>query len=181
MNIVRYRARWAFAASMVTVAALLLGGCNVNDTLLEPQQPGVIGPESVDNAIGAEALRIGALQQLSAVTGGATTMWSSGGTLADEWKSSDTFFQTDETDRRTIPTNNSQVSNQYRDAQIARGHAKTAIEALKKHSPERAAYIAQRNLPWASSDPIFTNHSSTGLRSAFTKRAVPTYLPPLPT
>ena len=179
MNIVRYRARWAIAASMVTVAPLLLGSCNVNDTLLEPQQPGVIGPESVDNAIGAEALRIGALQQLSAVTGGGTTMWSSGGTLADEWKSSDTFFQTDETDRRTIPTNNSQVSGQYQNAQVARGHAKTAIEALKKHSPERAAHIAQMYFALGFIELNLNEHFCNGIPFGITENGVPKYVEPI--
>ena len=178
MRLERYRARWA-AATMVAATSLLLGSCNVNDTLLEPQQPGVIGPGSVDNAIGAEALRIGAMQQLSAVTGGGTTMWSSGGTLADEWKSSDTFFQTDETDRRTIPTNNSQVSGQYQNAQVARGHAKTAIEALRKHSPERVAQIAQMYFALGFIELNLNEHFCNGIPFGFTENGVPNYVEPI--
>ena len=102
MMSITYRTRSAIAASVLVLAS----ACNINDELLSPQQPGVIGAEDVQSATGAEALRVGALQQLSAVTGGSTSMWASAGTLADEWKSGDTLFQTDETDRRTIPTNN---------------------------------------------------------------------------
>ena len=130
---ITYRTRSAIAASVL----VLVSACSVNDELLSPQQPGVIGAEDVQSATGAEALRIGALQQLSSVTGGATSMCASAGTLADEWKSGDTFFQTDETDRRTIPMNNSQVSGQYSNAQVARGHAMTAIASLKQFSPAK--------------------------------------------
>ena len=79
--------------------------------LLSPQQPGVIGAEDVQSPTGAEALAdrcaaaaVGRDGRCDVDVGG------SAGTLADEWMSGDTFFQTDETDRRTIPTNNSQVS-----------------------------------------------------------------------
>jgi len=183
MMIIRYRARWGVTASIIA-ASWLLGSCNVSDTLLEPQQPGVIGPESLDNATGAEALRIGALQQLSAATGGqpatgGTTMWSSGGTLADEWKSSDTFFQTDETDRRTIPTNNSQVSTHYQNAQVARGHAKNAIEALREHSPERAAYIAQMYFALGFLELNLNEHFCNGIPFGFTEKGVPNYVEPI--
>ena len=64
-------------------------------------------------------------------------MWASAGTLADEWKSGDTFFQTDETDRRTIPTNNSQVSGQYSNAQVARGRTMTAIGVAQAVQPRK--------------------------------------------
>lgn len=179
MMINRYCARWAVAASLVAAAPLFLGSCDVQQTLLEPQQPGVIGPEFVDNATGAEALRIGALQQLSSVTGGGTTFWSSGGTLADEWKSADTFFQTDETDRRTIPTNNSQVSGQYSNAQVARGHAKIAIEALRKNSPERVAYIAQMYFALGFIELNLNEHFCNGIPFGYTVNGIPTYLAPI--
>ena len=179
MMINRYCARWAVAVSMAAAAPLLLSSCNANELLLEPQQPGVIGPENTGNPTGAEALRIGALQQLSAVTGGGTTFWSSGGTLADEWKSADTFFQTDETDRRTIPTNNSQVSGQYSNAQVARGHAVVAIQALRQHSPERTAYIAQLYFALGFIEMNMNEHFCNGIPFGYTKDGVPVYVAPI--
>ena len=178
MTRMTYRARWAMAATTIAVASLL-GACNVNEELLEPQQPGVVGPDDVAGATGAEALRIGALQQLSAVTGGGTTMWSSAGTLADEWKSGDTFFQTDETDRRTIPTNNSQVSGQYSNAQVARGHARTAILALKAASPDKPANIAQMYFALAFIELNLSEIFCNGVPYGFTEAGVPNYTQPL--
>ena len=179
MTIMRYRARRAIAAVAAATVALVAGACNVNEELLEPQQPGVIGPEDVGNATGAEALRIGALQQLSFVTGGGTTIWSSAGTLADEWKSGDTFFQTDETDRRTIPTNNSQVSGQYSNAQVARGHARTALLALKKYSPDKPANIAQMYFALAFIELNLNEMFCNGIPFGFTEAGIPSYTQPL--
>ena len=153
--------------------------CNVNDELLSPQQPGVIGSVDVQSATGAEALRVGALQQLSAVTGGGTSMWASAGTLADEWKSGDTFFQTDETDRRTIPTNNSQVSGQYSNAQVARGHAMTAIAALKKYSPEKTANIGQMYFALGFIEMNISEFFCNGTPFGYTDNGTPVYTKPL--
>lgn len=172
---INYRARAAFTAS----ALVVVSACNINDELLSPQQPGVIGAVDVQTATGAEALRVGALQQLSAVTGGATSMWASAGTLADEWKSGDTFFQTDETDRRTIPTNNSQVSGQYSNAQVARGHAMTAIAALKQYSPEKTANIAQMYFALGFIEMNISEFFCNGIPFGYTDNGQPVYTKPL--
>jgi hypothetical protein len=124
-------------------------------------------------------LRIGALQQLSSVTGGATSMWASAGTLADERKSGDTFFQTDETDRRTIPTNNSQVSGQYSNAQVARGHAMTAIASLKQFSPEKVANIAQMYFALGFIEMNISEFFCNGTPFGYTDKGQPVYTVPL--
>ena len=38
------------------------------------------------------------------------TVWTQGGLLVDEWKSSNTFFQHNETDERKVQDNNSVVA-----------------------------------------------------------------------
>src|SRR5206468_7199450 len=49
------------ASGMMAAAMLFASSCDhVKDQLLDPQQPGVIGPGSVGSAIGAEALVVGA-------------------------------------------------------------------------------------------------------------------------
>jgi hypothetical protein len=173
---INYRALPAVVLAGALIAAT---ACNVNDELLSPQQPGVIGSGDVQSATGAEALRVGALQQLSSVTGGGTSMWASAGTLADEWKSGDTFFQTDETDRRTIPTNNSQVSGQYSNAQVARGHAMTAIAALKTYSPEKTSNIAQMYFALGFIEMNISEFFCNGTPFGSTQNGTPVYTKPL--
>ena len=106
-------------------------------------------------------------------------MWASAGTLADEWKSGDTFFQTDETDRRTIPTNNSQVSGQYSNAQVARGHAMTAIAALKQYSPEKTANIAQMYFALGFIEMNISEFFCNGTPFGYTDNGTPVYTKPL--
>src|SRR6476619_8448340 len=80
----------------------LVNGCDLKQSLLSPQQPGVIGPTSVTSPTGAEALRVGAL--------GAFKGWFAGGGVnfanlpmmsdlaTDVWASGDTQSQHNETD-----------------------------------------------------------------------------------
>ena len=84
MTQMTHRARRVKTPSLLLAAWLVVAACSLKDQLLEPQQPGTIGPESVSDPIGADALVVGALQSFQSNTGGGTTMWSAGGTLADE-------------------------------------------------------------------------------------------------
>ena len=99
--------------------------------------------------------------------------------MTDEWKSGDTFFQTDETDRRTIPTNNSQVSGQYSNAQVARGHAITAIAALKQYSPEKTANIGQMYLALGFIEMNISEFFCNGTPFGYTDNGTPVYTKPL--
>ena len=108
----RCRTRSILAAGAVASALLLLGGCDVKQELLSPQNPTVIDPSAVGNPGAATALRIGALGAMRSNTGGnggSETAWLMGGLLADEWKSADTFLQRNETDQRKMQTNNSSI------------------------------------------------------------------------
>ena len=120
MNRFITRARRA-GVPVLAPPGLALGGCgDFEDSLLEPQQPGVILPEDIESAgaTGADALRIGALGRLKA--------WTAGGgdgnqenivlmadLLTDTWKSSDTFTQRNDTDRRAVKTNDGVVGSAY--------------------------------------------------------------------
>src|SRR5215471_11369312 len=141
MTHMTYRARQAAFPSVIIVTLLCAVSCShLKDQLLDPQQPGVIGPSSVGSAIGADALVVGALQSLTSATGGSTNMWSAGGTLTDEWMSGDTFFQTDDKDRRAVPAGSSSTSPW---PQQTRGYAIDALNALKQYEPAATAKIAQ--------------------------------------
>src|SRR5690349_9304862 len=97
-------ARWR----MVGAAALLpvLTGCDLKQSLLSPQQPGVIGPTSVTTPTGAEALRIGALGSFKGWVAGGGANFANlpmmSDLLTDVWISGDTQSQHNETDQRTV-------------------------------------------------------------------------------
>src|ERR1041384_8230215 len=126
-------ARWG----AVLLLPLVAGGCDLKQSLLSPQQPGVIGPTSVTTPTGAEALRVGAL--------GAFKAWVAGGgvnfanlpmmsdLVTDVWASGDTQSQHNETDQRTVQTANGVVASAYSAIQQARGFALTAIQALQQY------------------------------------------------
>ncbi len=139
-------ARWA----TIGAAALLpfAGGCDLKQSLLSPQQPGVIGPTSVTTPTGAEALRVGALGSFKAWFAGGGVNFANlpmmSDLVTDVWASGDTQSQHNETDQRTIQTSNGVVSSAYTSAQQARGFAMTAIAALKQYvTPAPTAEIGE--------------------------------------
>jgi hypothetical protein len=150
MNSMTLRSKWV-TTSALSVALLGAGACNVRETLLSPQQPGTILPGDIAGAgaAGAEALRVGALgrfQQLSPGGGGGnqTTATLLADLLADVWKSGDTFTQHNETDQRSVSTNNSVLSTAYSDLTRSRGFYRDAIRALLAASPERKGAVAEQ-------------------------------------
>jgi starch-binding outer membrane protein, SusD/RagB family len=138
-NPMRPTRRAGLTAAAIALAPLAIAACSdLKDRLLEPQQPGVINPEDVANAgaTGADALRIGALGRLKTWTGGGgdanqENIWMMADLLTDVWKSSDTFVQRNDTDRRNVTTNNGTVSSAYSTATRSRGYYRAAIDALK--------------------------------------------------
>src|SRR4051812_9990934 len=94
------RTRW-IASGLALAAAPIFGACDFKQELLAPQNPGVIDPSSTNSPAAAAGLRVGALGQLKSRTAGGESVWLYGGLLSDEWKSSDTFSQRNETDQRS--------------------------------------------------------------------------------
>jgi hypothetical protein len=128
----------AFAgAALVAVSA-----CDLTDSLLEVKDPDLINPDDVQNAEGALALANGALEFFRDLTGGDESTWLFGGLLADEWSTSSTFVQNDETDQRKIQTNNSTITNQFRDLGRVRLAADLAIRGLRAYRPTPPRTIA---------------------------------------
>jgi starch-binding outer membrane protein, SusD/RagB family len=136
--------RSAIGASL---ALALSAGCGgVQDSLLEPQQPGVIKPEDAGSPVGADALRKGALGRMRSATEGGDGLWLYTGLLADEWKTGDTFIQRVETDQRLIQSNNGNVNAVYVAQHRLRGAARDAINALTQYmlpGPVTDTYLAQ--------------------------------------
>jgi hypothetical protein len=135
------------------IAALTLpafgAACNVTDTLLEATDPDVIGPGNSDSPEGALALYNGALGRLKTISSSTATegsTWLFGGLLADEWSTSSTFVQNDETDERSIQTNNSTVTTMFRQLARARTSSDEAIRGLRKWRETETTRIAEMYL-----------------------------------
>ena len=106
----------------VAGAALLgvpLAGCTEIDRALAVEDPDIIIPSNINSAEAAAALRIGTLARFSQATSGGESYWLFGGLLADEWRSSDTFVQRNETDQRNVTLNNANLEGVFRSAQRA--------------------------------------------------------------
>ena len=136
------RARWILSGAALSVAPVF-SGCDIKEELLAPQNPGIIDPSSVNSPAAAAGLRVAAIGQLKGRTAGGESVWLYGGLLADEWKSSDTFSQRNETDQRSIQTNNGNTQGAYNSLQQARGYTRTAIEKSMQYSPDAKADIGE--------------------------------------
>jgi hypothetical protein len=131
------------ATGAAALAALVVVACfDPKKELLEPQNPAVIGPEQVSSPTAADALRKGVVGRLRSMTQSADGAWLNAGLLADEWKSSNTFFQHQEIDRRSMALNNGEISSIYGAYHAARGAAYTAIDGLTTYLPT-SLYLAQ--------------------------------------
>ena len=127
--------------------ALALSACQTaNDRLLGVTDPDIINPNDIVNADGAVALANGTIGTFRSITGGGESTWLFGGLLADEWSTSSTFIQNDETDQRVIQDFNSSVTGMLRQLYRTRTRANEAIEALTKYSPSSRAVRAEMYL-----------------------------------
>ena len=135
--------------------ALLAAGATACDkmktSLLDATDPDVIDPSSVQSANGAVAVRNGALSRLRLATAdcsggcgsGVESSWLFGGLLADEFASSSSFVQNDETDQRKIQLNNSTVTFSLRALYRVRLSANQAIQLLTQYRPSPSSDIAE--------------------------------------
>ena len=179
--------RWANATT-IALGALSLAGCDVRETLLSPQQPGTILPGDIAGAgaAGAEALRIGALGRLQQITaGGGGANQSSAAMLADAltdvWKSGDTFQQHNETDQRTVSTNNSVLSQAYIVITQGRGFYRDAIESLIEFVPETPAKQGEMFFAMGYTETAMGEYFCSGIPMSETVNGVWTYTEPLTT
>jgi starch-binding outer membrane protein, SusD/RagB family len=129
------------ASALLTVAA-----CDITDSLLEAKDPDLINPEDVNSAEGALALANGAHEYFRELTGGSESSWLFGGLLADEWSTSSTFVENDETDQRRVKVNNGSVEGMFRDLARTRTAAQLAIRALREFRPDPPRTIAEMYL-----------------------------------
>lgn len=132
------------AAAFILASGVALGACgSVTDTLLDVEDPDLISQPAVNSPEGALALQRGALERFRNITGGAESTWLFGGLLADEWSTSSTFVQNDETDQRQIKFDNSTVTGMLRNLGRVRTASNQALVALREFAPTNTAAIAE--------------------------------------
>ena len=130
-------------ATIVLAAAAAFVGCDPKTALLEAVDPDIIDPSSVESAAGAVAVRNGALSRLRSATADDESTWLFGGLLADEWATSSTFIQNDETDQRQTKLDNGTVQGELRALYRVRTSANQAIALLNKYRPNPVSDVAE--------------------------------------
>src|SRR5215510_4056319 len=135
MRILLHNGR-GLAATMAVAVVMSLTACNsVKENLLEAVDPDIIDPSAVQSAPGAVAVRNGALARLRTATADGESTWLFGGLLVDEWATSSTFVQNDETDQRSIQLNNATITTELRALYRVITDANQAIALLQKWRP----------------------------------------------
>jgi hypothetical protein len=132
---------------VASAIAMTAAACtDPKQTLLDAPIPTIIDTTAALSPAGADALRLGALSRLRQITAGSgagDSPWMFAGLLTDEWKSSDTFSQRNETDQRQVQDNNANLTPILRDLYRTRTSAREAINALRAYAPTPAANIGQ--------------------------------------
>ena len=165
----RGRVRAALGVAALVFLPLLQGCDDAKDTLLDAVDPDVINPDDIQSPEGAQAQYFGALGRLRNITGGNSTFdgegssWLFGGLLADEWSTSSTFVQNDETDIRSIKTNNSTVTGMFRDLARARTAATQAIKALNEYRADETGRVAEMYFVRAFAEMQMANDYCNGI------------------
>ena len=147
MTLIASRYVLALRAAVIGAALCIPAACdNAKDTLLDAPIPTIIDPTAVQSADGAEALRIGAFGRLRSITAGSgagDSPWMFAGLITDEWKSSDTFSQRNETDQRLVQTNNANLTPILRDLYRTRNAAREALNALTQYKKDPSYNLGQ--------------------------------------
>ena len=128
----------------ITAFGLALSACSsITDNLLTAETPGIIPPALTQSAEGALGLANGTLDTFRSITAGNESTWLFGGLLGDEWSTSSTFPQNDETDQRHVQENNAQVTGMLYRLYRTRIRAAEAITALNKFAPTNRSLIGE--------------------------------------
>lgn len=126
---------------------VLAGGCSeANERLLQITDPDIINPADAQSPEGATAVANGVISTFGSITGAGESTWLFGGLLADEWSTSSTFIQNDETDQRSVQLFNSSVTGMLRQLYRTRTRSNQAIGLLQTYTPTNRALIAEMYL-----------------------------------
>jgi hypothetical protein len=171
--------RRAVIAGAVPLALAALSSCSqLKDNLLTADDPDVIKPSTISTPEAADALRIGALGRFRNINAGGESAWMLGGLMTDEWKSSDTFLQRNETDQRTIQDNNANIQGMLREIYRVRTNSREAIDALLKYKPQPASGIAQMYFTIGFAEMTLAENFCNGIPLGDASSGTPEYGPP---
>jgi hypothetical protein len=143
MRILKQSGRVTALALTVSAVAALAACSSLKDNLLEAVDPDIIDPANVQSPGGATAVRNGALSRLRTITADGESTWLFGGLLVDEWATSSTFVQNDETDQRNMKLDNGTITTELRALYRARTAANQAVALLKEWKPTPVADIGE--------------------------------------
>ena len=135
----------AVTTTVALAAVVGLAACDtLKDNLLEAVNPSIIDPSSVESRRrrdrGPQRRAVAALRT---ATADGESSWLFGGLLVDEWATSSTFVQNDETDQRQIQLNNATVNSTLRALYRVRTSANQAVALLNTYKPTPAADIGE--------------------------------------
>ena len=134
--------RRALFARLAVGALAFVAACST-DQLLKATDPDIINPSDTKSSEAAVALANGAIGTFRTITGGGESSWMFGGLLVDEWSTSSTFVQNDETDQRQTQEFNSTVTTELRQLYRTRTRAIEALAALIPLRPDLRSTIAE--------------------------------------
>jgi starch-binding outer membrane protein, SusD/RagB family len=137
------RVRRRVRVSTMLVLGLTAACSEANERLLGVVDPDIINPADAASEEGATAIANGVIGTFRSITGGGESTWLFGGLLADEWSTSSTFIQNDETDQRTIQEFNSSITGMLRQLYRTRTRADEALAALTEYRPTARSLIAE--------------------------------------
>ncbi|WP_309670012.1 hypothetical protein [Gemmatimonas sp.] len=132
---------------LTLAVAMSAAACQTaNDEFLQVTDPDIILPAEAATPQAAVAIANGAISTFRSTTGAGESTWLFGGLLADEWSTSSTFIQNDETDQRQIQEFNSSITGMLRNLYRVRTRSNQAISALVALRPDARALIAEMYL-----------------------------------
>ncbi len=132
---------------LTLAVAMSAAACQTaNDEFLQVTDPDIILPAEAATPQAAVAIANGAISTFRSTTGAGESTWLFGGLLADEWSTSSTFIQNDETDQRQIQEFNSSITGMLRNLYRVRTRSNQAITALVALRPDARALIAEMYL-----------------------------------
>jgi hypothetical protein len=142
-NAFRFGGRSVQTIVAATLVAIAPACSSITDSILEVEDPDLILPTNVNSLNGARAVANGALGRFINITAGGEGTWLYGGLLTDEWTTSSTFIQNDETDQRKVQLLNTQVTGFYRGINRVRTAANQAIPLLQQYDSTNKALMAE--------------------------------------
>jgi hypothetical protein len=167
----------------MALAAVFLGACNAQDSLLEQQQPQLVKPSDIENSTGAISLYNGALSRFrTALNGGNNnqeSIWGFEALMTDEVQSADSFSQRNDADQRVTQTNDGVMQVTYERVQQSRGYARDAINALNKFLPKETTKIAEIYMQLGFMEMTLGQAFCNGIPLGETIGGLPSYTAPL--